>query len=161
MSYNSELGRNESTGLNSEINPRLNETLDQFQVEVWYGDLETESYQKQRFIIIDTPNSFGGDITRFSFKAYSREYENKFVRVLDWPGILINEYVDTFTATTYNSEQSFELSYIPKDERLVRVDIVKDFIQRLINVRPSTRPYEFSFTPNVNQIKIFKKSGES
>lgn len=83
LTYNSILERNESTGLNSEVNPRLNEALDQFQVEVWYGDLDTEDYQKQRFIIINTPNSFGDDITRFSYKAYSREYENKFIRVID------------------------------------------------------------------------------
>lgn len=83
LTYNSTLERNESTGLNSEVNPRLNEALDQFQVEVWYGDLDTEDYQKQRFIIINTPNSFGNDITRFSYKAYSREYENKFIRVID------------------------------------------------------------------------------
>lgn len=83
LTYNSILERNESTGLNSEVNPRLNEALDQFQVEVWYGDLDTEDYQKQRFIIINTPNSFGNDITRFSYKAYSREYENKFIRVID------------------------------------------------------------------------------
>jgi len=159
LSYNFELQRNESTGLNSEINPRLNEALDQFQVEVWYGDLDTQNYQKQRFIIIDTPNSFGNDITRFSYKAYSRDYENRFIRVLDWPGILINEYVDTFTATSYNVEQSFELSYIPRDERLVRVDLVKDFIQRLINIKPSNTPLEFSFTPNIDTVKIFKNSG--
>lgn len=67
--------------------------------------------------------------------------------------------MDTFTPTSFNSEQSFELSYVPRDSRLVRVDIVKDFIQRLINITPSTRPFEFSFSPNINTIKVFKKSG--
>lgn len=73
----------EDSGLTSIVNPRLNEALNQFQVEVWYGDLNTGNYQKQRFIIVDTPNAFANDITRFSYRAYSKEYENKFVRVLN------------------------------------------------------------------------------
>lgn len=71
------------TELTTVVNPRLNETLDQFQVEVWYGDLKTDNFQKQRFIIIDTPNSFADDITSFTYRAYSREYENRFIRLVD------------------------------------------------------------------------------
>jgi hypothetical protein len=41
--------------IESVVNPRINESLDQFQVEVWYGDLETDDFQKQRFIIVETP----------------------------------------------------------------------------------------------------------
>lgn len=75
--------QNDEGVFQSVVNPRLNETLDQFQLEVWYGDLTTEGYQKQRFIIIDTPNSFADEITQFRYKAYSREYENRFIRVVD------------------------------------------------------------------------------
>lgn len=151
----------DQTVLQSIVNPRLNEALDQFQVEVWYGDLTTDGYQKQRFIIIDTPNSFVDDITQFRYKAYSKEYENRFIRILDWPGVLIKEYVQTFNFTnpnTFNTEQVVALPRTPKDNRLVRVEIVKDFVQRLVSKLASDGGrYDFaSLQPDITTLKLYK-----
>lgn len=154
----------DASQLTSIVNPRLNETLDQFQVEVWYGDLKTEAYQKQRFIIIDRPNSFSNDITQFNYKAYSREYETKFIRMIDWPGILVREYVDArnFSASsTLDTNVTFTLARTPKDERLVRAELVKDFVYRLVNKTVSEVPYQFSTQPKLSTIKIYKKNGGS
>ena len=148
----------QNTNLNNIVNPRLNEALDQFQVEVWYGDLATENYQKQRFIIIDTPNSFGNDTTRFSYRAYSREYENKFIRVVNWPGVLVEEYIQE---QVYNISNNIDqaitvnLDYKLKDERLIRAELVKDFVYRLVNQTVSETPYQFSIQPKESSLKIF------
>jgi hypothetical protein len=153
--------QNDEGVFQSVVNPRLNETLDQFQLEVWYGDLTTEGYQKQRFIIIDTPNSFADEITQFRYKAYSREYENRFIRVVDWPGVLIKEYVNTTNFTNPNSfdkEHVIALPRTPKDNRLVRVELVKDFVQRLVDKTVTTGGrYDFaSLQPNVETLKLYK-----
>jgi hypothetical protein len=161
--YNALLQRNEVQQLTSIVNPRLNETLDQFQVEVWYGDLATTGYQKQRFIIIDTPNSFGNDITKFHFKAYSREYENKFIRIIDWPGVLIREFKDIKNInTTANTEQetTFNLAQNPKDTDLIRVEIVKDFVYRLPGLNAQPGSFTFSVGAKQSTIKIYAKINE-
>jgi hypothetical protein len=158
INYNSTLQRNEVIGLTSTVNPRLNDTLDQFQVEVWYGDLTTTEYQKQRFIIIDTPNSFGNDITKFHFKAYSREYENKFVRIIDWPGVLINEYIDIKNITQaadFDTEKALALAVPPKDSDLIRAEIVKDFVYRLPGLKATPEPFTFSVGAKQSTIKIY------
>ena len=150
--------------LDSIVNPRINETLDQFQVEVWYGDLDTEGYQKQRFIILETPRSFGNDITRFTYRAFSREYENKFVRVVDWPGIIINEYVDSTSFSNpvdFDSEQTIALDRTPKDERLIRAEIEKDFVYRIVDLTTSTTGYTFTTQPSTDFLKIYKTSNDS
>lgn len=160
INYNATLQRNEVIELSSTVNPRLNETLDQFQVEVWYGDLATDSYQKQRFIIIDTPNSFGNDITKFHFKAYSREYENKFIRIIDWPGVLIREFKDIKNIDAIaNTEQeaTFNLAQRPKDADLIRVEIVKDFVYRLPGLNAQPGSFTFSVGAKQSTIKIYAK----
>ena len=146
-------------GLDSLVNPRINETLDQFQVEVWYGDLDTDAYQKERFIIIDTPNSFGGDIARFSYKAYSKIYETRFIKVIDWPGVLINEYVDTTTFTNpadFDTTQTITLDRTPTDARLLRAEIEKDFVYRLVNITATSNNYTFSLFPDPDSITLYK-----
>lgn len=117
--------------------------------------MATEGYQKQRFIIIDTPNSFGNDITKFHYKAYSREYENKFVRVLEWPGVLINEYKDQKTAASFEQEVTFALSQPPVDTDLIRAEIVKDFVYRLPSLFATPNPLNFSVGAKQSTIKIY------
>lgn len=149
------------TELSTVVNPRLNETLDQFQVEVWYGDLTTDNFQKQRFIIIDTPNAFIDDITNFTYRAYSREYENRFIRVVDWPGVLVEELVSKFifkNPNDFNKERVISLNRTPKDSRLIRVEMIKDFVVRLsAKTARASDPYAFSFpAPKRETIKVFK-----
>jgi hypothetical protein len=155
--FNTDLQRNEVSQLTSVVNPRLNETLDQFQVEVWYGDLETDSFQKQRFIIIDTPNNFEDDITRFHYKAYSREYENKFLKVIDWPGVLIDEFTDIKTPNknNLNTELTFPLARAPKNSELIRVEIVRDFVYRLPSLKANPTPLNFSVGAKQSTIEIY------
>lgn len=144
--------------IQSVVNPRINESLDQFQVEVWYGDLDTDDFQKQRFIIIETPREWNNDITRFSYRAFSKEYENVFVRIIDWPGVEITEFVDEQTERHPNGvNRTFSLSKTPRDERLIRVEIVKDFIYRLVQLTASAEGYQFgSLQPNVESIQVYK-----
>jgi hypothetical protein len=146
------------TGIQSVVNPRINESLDQFQVEVWYGDLDTDTFQKQRFIIIETPRQWNNDITRFSYTAYSKEYENAFVRIIDWPGVEITEFVDQNNRVKGSgSNEQFNLARTPKDQRLIRVEIVKDFIYRLVQLTASAEGYQFgSLQPNIETIKVYK-----
>ena len=144
--------------IESVVNPRINETLDQFQVEVWYGDLDTDNFQKQRFVIVETPRQWNNDITSFTYKAYSKEYENAFVKIIDWPGVQITEFVDQISRIKASgSNEQFNLSKTPKDERLIRVEIVKDFIYRLVQLSASAEGYQFgSLQPNVASIKVYK-----
>lgn len=144
--------------IQSVVNPRINESLDQFQVEVWYGDLDTDEFQKQRFIIVETPRQWNNDITSFTYTAYSKEYENVFVRIIDWPGVEITEFVDQSNRVkATGSNEQFNLAKTPKDERLIRVEIVKDFIYRLVQLTASAEGYQFgSLQPNVDSIKVYK-----
>jgi len=126
--------------------------------------LAAENYQKQRFIIVDTPNSFGNDITRFSYRAYSREYENKFVRLVNWPGVLIEEYIQkrVFNISNDIDQQiTVNLDYKLKNERLIRAELVKDFVYRLVNQTVSATPYQFSIQPKESSLKIFKSASGS
>lgn len=123
--------------------------------------MTTDGFQKQRFIIIDTPNAFANDITNFSYRAYSKEYENRFIRILDWPGVLIKELVLSSVfknPNDFNKERTITLNRTPKDQRLVRVELIKDFVTRLSGkIARANDPYAFSFpAPKRETIKVFK-----
>jgi hypothetical protein len=81
--------------------------------------------------------------------------------VIDWPGILIKELVSTFTfknPNDFNTERTFTLTRTPRDPRLVRVELVQDFVQRLVaKIAKANTPYSFSsLQPKEETIKVFK-----
>jgi hypothetical protein len=120
----------------SVVNPRVNDVLDQFQIEVWYGDLEKvgATPQKSRFIITKTPNSFANEKVSFVYTAYSKEYEMKSVKVLDWLGVPITEYRQTFldpAAVTGTVSLTMEAGRTPRNEELIRVVATKNIVYRI------------------------------
>jgi len=152
--------------INNKLNPRINEVLNQFIIEVWYGNGTTQSYQTQKFIVIETPQQLTqNDATIFEYIAYSREHENKFKKIIKWPGIKIQEFKDTTTQVfdlkeLQDAEADFNhtmtIAHTPKDDRLVRVNIMKNYIYRLPIVK-TTESYIFS-EPNVT-VEAVKVNG--
>lgn len=81
------------------------------------------------------------------------------MRVLSWPGVLINEYVDAHEFTDpldFDSEQTISLTRTAQDPRLIRVEIEKDFVYRLVNLTATNDNYTFTSQPNTDSIKLYK-----
>ena len=133
------------------VNPRINDILDQFQIEVWYGDLEKvdATPQKSRFIITKTPTGSANEKTSFSYVAYSKEYEMKSVKILSWLGVEINEYIQTFegpyTAVSNIVTLDLESGIFPRNAELIRVTATKDIQHRLAGFTMGEVDYVHSF----------------
>jgi hypothetical protein len=81
--------------------------------------------------------------------------------MVDWPGILIREFLDVKSlnaAAANDSENTFSLARTPKDNRLIRAELVKDFVYRLVEKTVSEVPYQFSIQPRLDTIKIYKQN---
>jgi hypothetical protein len=79
--------------------------------------------------------------------------------VINWPGVLVKEYVQKATYNVNsNLDQQITLSLNrnPRDTRLIRAELVKDFIYRLVNQTVSETAYQFALQPKESSIKIFK-----
>lgn len=79
------------------------------------------------------------------------------MRIIDWPGVLIDEYTDIKTADKNNleTETLFALSRPPKDSELIRAEIVKDFVYRLPSLKATPSPFTLSVGAKQSTIKIY------
>jgi hypothetical protein len=91
-----------------EFNPRLDDVLDNYIVELWYGDLSNPTIQ--RFVIIKTPMEYNNGLKKYSYQGDSIEGTLEFQQMLNWGGIQVKdfyrtikyEYVKTGTTVTTN-----------------------------------------------------------
>lgn len=84
--------------------------------------------------------------------------------MIDWPGVLINEYVDTTSYTNpvdFDTEKTIFLDRTPADSRLIRAEIEKDFVYRIVEITTGADGYEFSTQPSEDFLKIYKTSNDA
>lgn len=89
--------------INDTTNTRIDEVLDSYIIELWYGDLTgsfNQDYFKYRFVIYSTPLSFSDDKFIHSYQGFSLESLLEIKKVISWPGIEISDY---FRKLIYNN----------------------------------------------------------
>ena len=93
--------------INGVANPRTDEVLDSYVVELRYGkDILSESsytsgdYSKIRFTIYNTPLEFSDNKRTFSYTGYSLESLLEFKHITNWGGV---EVKDFFRTVKYNN----------------------------------------------------------
>ena len=93
--------------INGEVNPRIDEVLDSYIVELWYGRIdgvyENGDFEKVRFRIYSTPLEFAEYKYLHSYSGYSIESDLEFKQIVSWPGI---EVKDFFRTLKYNNNAS-------------------------------------------------------
>jgi hypothetical protein len=93
--------------INGEVNPRVDEVLDSYIVELWYGRIdgvyENGDFEKVRFRIYSTPLEFAEYQYLHSYSGYSIESDLEFKQIVSWPGI---EVKDFFRTLKYNNNAS-------------------------------------------------------
>jgi hypothetical protein len=96
--------------INGEFNPRINQVLDSYVVELWYGRVQKIGavdgldYQKIRFRIYSTPLEFQEEKFLHSYAGYSIESDLEFKQIISWPGIKVQDF---FRSVVYgNNTQS-------------------------------------------------------
>jgi hypothetical protein len=108
-----------------EFNPRLNEVLDNYIVELWYGDLSNPTIQ--RFIITKLPLEYNNGIKKYCYEGNSLEHSLEFKQMLTWDGVQVKDFYRTIsydyannrfteTPSTGNSAPTYSISsstYVP------------------------------------------------
>jgi hypothetical protein len=93
--------------INGEVNPRVDEVLDSYIVELWYGKIdgnyEDGDFEKIRFRIYSTPLEFSEYKYLHSYLGYSLESDLEFKQIVSWPGI---EVKDFFRTIKYNNTEA-------------------------------------------------------
>ena len=95
------------------FNTRLDEVLDNYVVELWYGDLTGSTLgtdyfpttgDRLRFIITNSNLQYTDGARTYSFQANSIEYILEFKQLLNWPGIKIKDFYRTITYNATNND---------------------------------------------------------
>lgn len=107
------------------LNPRLNEVLDNFEIELEYGNIETYKTKKERFIIRKQPLGFSNDITTFNFDAVSKQVMLEDKKIVSWGGIKKLRYYET---TTANFTSTLLVNLSPRIENFTINGIINDLI---------------------------------
>ena len=76
-----------------EFNPRLNEVLDNYIVELWYGDLSNPTIQ--RFIITKLPLEYNNGIKKYCYEGNSLEHSLEFKQMFTWDGVQVKDFYRT------------------------------------------------------------------
>jgi hypothetical protein len=96
-----------------ELNTRLDEVLDNYVVELWYGDLTGATLgpdyfpttgDRIRFIITTSNLQYSDGAKTYAFEANSIEYTLEFKQLLNWPGIEIKDFYRTITYNATNED---------------------------------------------------------
>jgi len=114
-----------------EINPRLDEVLDNYIIELWYGDItDNTTAIIQRFVITKSPLEYENGVKRYCYEGNSLEHGLEFKQLLSWEGVKVKDFyrtirydysTDTFTEnpSTGNAAPTYSLntsSYNPGGE---------------------------------------------
>ena len=87
-----------------EFNPRLNEVLENYVVELLYGNLDgvlNQDYFAIRFIIVKSEMSYTNGVKTYSYSANSLEHNLEYKRIFNWPGVLVR---DLYRTIIYDKE---------------------------------------------------------
>jgi len=87
--------------INGQLNPRVTEVLDMYEVVLSYGDLTAP--QQIRFVLYQTPLEFDNDIYKHSYSGFSTESKMESQQIVSWPGIAR----ETAYFTIINGEPDF------------------------------------------------------
>jgi hypothetical protein len=89
--------------INNQVNLRVDEVLDSYIIELWYGRVDgvygNGDFEKIRFRIYSTPLEFADYQYLHSYAGYSIESDLEFKQITSWRGI---EVKDFFRTITYN-----------------------------------------------------------
>jgi hypothetical protein len=85
------------------FNTRLDEVLEGYIVELWYGDLTGALGSDQfpangdrvRFIIVNSRLEYSDGVKKFSYDANSIEHVLEFKHLIKWPGIKVKDFYRT------------------------------------------------------------------
>jgi hypothetical protein len=92
--------------INGQVNPRIDEVLDSYIIELWYGKVDgvyaNGDFEKIRFRIYSTPLEFAEYKYLHSYSGYSLQSDLEFKQIISWPGI---EVKDFFRTITYNNNE--------------------------------------------------------
>lgn len=89
--------------INNTANTRIDEVLDSYIIELWYGDLSgtlDTDYYKYRFTLYSTPINFSDNKIIHSYTGYSLEALTELKMLVSWPGIEISDF---FRKVSYNN----------------------------------------------------------
>lgn len=86
-----------------EINTRIDDVLDNYIVELWYGKLEgtlgadffPQLGNRVRFIITQSKLDYSDGIKKYTYQANSIEHVLEFKQIFNWPGIKVKDYYRT------------------------------------------------------------------
>lgn len=89
--------------INGQVNPRVDEVLDSYIIELWYGKVDgvyaNGDFEKIRFRIYSTPLEFADYQYLHSYAGYSIESDLEFKQITSWRGIQVKDF---FRTITYN-----------------------------------------------------------
>jgi hypothetical protein len=89
--------------INNTANTRIDEVLDGYVIELWYGNLSgtlNQDYYKYRFTIYTTPLNFSDNKFLHSYTGYSLEALTELKMLVSWPGIEISDF---YRKVSYNN----------------------------------------------------------
>ncbi len=90
--------------INGQVNPRVDEVLDSYIIELWYGKVDgvyaNGDFEKIKFRIYSTPLEFADYQYLHSYAGYSIESDLEFKQIISWPGIQVKDF---FRTITYNN----------------------------------------------------------
>jgi hypothetical protein len=78
-----------------EFNTRVDEVLDNYIVELWYGNLNgvvDVDYFRYRFIIVKSPLAYQNGVRVYSYEAQSLEFLLEQKRLNSWPGVQVKDF---------------------------------------------------------------------
>jgi hypothetical protein len=87
--------------INGQVNPRIDEVLDSYIIELWYGKVDgvyaNGDFEKIRFRIYTTPLEFTDYQYLHSYAGYSLQSDLEFKQIVSWPGIQVKDFFRTIT----------------------------------------------------------------
>jgi hypothetical protein len=96
--------------INAQVNPRIDEVLDSYIIELWYGKVDgiyaNGDFEKIRFRIYSTPLDFSDYQYLHSYSGYSLQSDLEFKQIVSWPGVQVKDF---FRTITYNNNASTPL----------------------------------------------------
>lgn len=101
--------------INGQDNTRIDEVLDGYVIEIWYGDLDGTvdvDYYRYRFTIYSTPVNFSDNKFLHNYTGYSLEALTELKMLVSWPGIEISDF---YRKISYNNTEATPKFLEPKD----------------------------------------------
>ena len=93
--------------INAQVNPRVDEVLDSYIIELWYGKVDgvyaNGDFEKIRFRIYSTPLDFSDYQYLHSYSGYSLQSDLEFKQIVSWRGVQVKDF---FRTITYNNNAS-------------------------------------------------------